>query len=49
VRPPVKFSATPASVRSDAPRLGEHTEDVLREAGLDRDEIAELRALHVIA
>jgi formyl-CoA transferase len=49
VRPPVKFSATPASIRSDAPRLGEHTEDVLREAGLDSDEITELRALHVIA
>ena len=36
---PMKLSATPAAVRRRAPRLGEHTEDVLREAGFDDTEI----------
>ncbi len=31
---PVKFSATPCTVRREAPNLGEHTEEVLREIGL---------------
>jgi crotonobetainyl-CoA:carnitine CoA-transferase CaiB-like acyl-CoA transferase len=31
---PYKLSATPWSIRRPAPRLGEHTEEVLREAGL---------------
>jgi crotonobetainyl-CoA:carnitine CoA-transferase CaiB-like acyl-CoA transferase len=33
-RYPVTFSETPASVRRLQPRLGEHTLEVLREAGL---------------
>ena len=32
---PVKLSDTPGSVRRPAPLLGEHTEEVLREAGLE--------------
>lgn len=32
---PAVFSRTPGSVRRPPPQLGEHTEDVLREAGLD--------------
>ncbi len=35
VRQPAVFSKTPASIRSGAPRLGEHTREVLTEAGLD--------------
>jgi crotonobetainyl-CoA:carnitine CoA-transferase CaiB-like acyl-CoA transferase len=37
-----KFSETPGRVRTLAPRPGEHTEEVLREAGLTADEIASL-------
>jgi formyl-CoA transferase len=44
VRPATKFAATPASVRSPAPRLGEHTREVLREAGFADDEIEALVA-----
>jgi len=37
--PPMNFSKTPASIRSLGPRLGENSEDVLREAGLDQTSI----------
>jgi crotonobetainyl-CoA:carnitine CoA-transferase CaiB-like acyl-CoA transferase len=47
--PPVRLSQTPGSVRSPAPLLGEHTEQVLRERlALPDDEIVALRAAGVI-
>jgi crotonobetainyl-CoA:carnitine CoA-transferase CaiB-like acyl-CoA transferase len=39
IRPPVNFSDSPASIRFGAPRQGEHTRAVLREAGYSDDEI----------
>ena len=33
---PITFSDSPADIRRHQPRLGEHTEEILREAGLDQ-------------
>jgi len=42
IGPTARFSRSPAEVRRPAPRLGEHTVQVLREAGLDDTEIGDL-------
>jgi crotonobetainyl-CoA:carnitine CoA-transferase CaiB-like acyl-CoA transferase len=44
IPPPARFSATPASVRTPAPLPGQHTRDVLAEAGLTDAEIDRLDA-----
>jgi crotonobetainyl-CoA:carnitine CoA-transferase CaiB-like acyl-CoA transferase len=41
--PPVRFERTPASIQRHAPRLGEHTDEVLRELGLDAAKLGALR------
>lgn len=49
VASPMKLSATPARLRRPPPLLGQHSEEVLRELGLDAAEVAALRARGVIA
>jgi formyl-CoA transferase len=40
---PVKLMGTPQQVRRPPPLLGEHTQSVMQEAGLDEAAIAELK------
>ena len=47
-RPAAKFGATPSRIQSPAPTLGEHTDEVLGQLGLDADSIAKLRQDGVI-
>ena len=44
IPPPVRFDHSPQNVRRHAPRIGEHTDEVLLEAGYDQAEVAALRA-----
>jgi crotonobetainyl-CoA:carnitine CoA-transferase CaiB-like acyl-CoA transferase len=44
IAPPTKFSDMQFAVRSPAPWIGQHTAEVLREAGVDEERIAELFA-----
>lgn len=47
-RPPIRFMGSPAQVRSFAPLLGEHTNEILAEAGFTAGEIDRLAAAGVI-
>jgi crotonobetainyl-CoA:carnitine CoA-transferase CaiB-like acyl-CoA transferase len=48
-RPAARFERTPASLSRFAPLLGEHTDEVLAEAGVAAAELSALRAQGVIA
>ena len=48
VASPVKFGKTPATVRSVAPEVGQHTEEVLLELGYSWEDIGRLKEQQVI-
>lgn len=43
-----KLSATPGAIRSPAPKLGEHTDEVLQAAGYSSEEISRLRKKGIV-
>ena len=45
---PIRMSGTPLEPGATAPELGVHTEEVLREAGIDDEELAQLREQQTI-
>ena len=49
IRPAARFDRTAARVRGFAPTLGQHTDEVLAEIGLEEPELAALRATGTIA
>jgi crotonobetainyl-CoA:carnitine CoA-transferase CaiB-like acyl-CoA transferase len=49
VRHPGVYEKTPATLRRHPPRYGEHTDEILAEAGLSPQEITELRSAQIVA
>ncbi|HET6771940.1 MAG TPA: CaiB/BaiF CoA-transferase family protein [Acidimicrobiales bacterium] len=47
--PAPRFSRTPGEIRRPPPHAGQHTDEVLRDAGLDADAVAKLRAAGAVA
>jgi CoA:oxalate CoA-transferase len=45
---PIKLSETPGEINHPAPSLGQHTEELLKELGYDRQAIESLRREKVI-
>jgi crotonobetainyl-CoA:carnitine CoA-transferase CaiB-like acyl-CoA transferase len=45
---PIKLTETPAGVHRRAPLLGEHTDEVLGDAGIKDEEIAAMRGAEVV-
>ena len=48
LRHAVRYERTPAGLRRHAPRLGEHSDEILGEAGFGAEEIAALRESGVV-
>ena len=48
VQEPVKLSRTPLTIRRRAPKLGEHTHQILLELGYAEDDIARLKADRIV-
>lgn len=48
MKTPVELSETPGEIRSRAPTLGEHTDEILKELGYGDAEISELREKRIV-
>jgi formyl-CoA transferase len=49
VAPPLRLDGTPAGVERAAPALGQHSDEVLGEAGYAPDDVRALREAGVVA
>ena len=45
---PIKYSHTPLSIRSLAPKLGEHTKEILKDLNYSDEEIKEFKKKNII-
>jgi len=45
---PLKLADAPGSIRRPAPDLGQHTDEILLEAGYDKAHISQLRQKNII-
>ena len=48
MKTPVELSETPGEIRSRAPKLGENTDEIMKELGYDQNQIIDLRKKRVI-
>ena len=48
MKTPVELSETPGEIRSRAPKLGENTDEIMKELGYDQEQIIDLRNNRVI-
>ena len=48
-RPAARFERTPAELRRPAPTVGQHTNEILSEAGFSEQEIQALRELEAVS
>jgi crotonobetainyl-CoA:carnitine CoA-transferase CaiB-like acyl-CoA transferase len=48
IETPFRMSLTPGTIRSRAPLLGEHTDEILSEIGYGADQIEGLRTREII-
>jgi crotonobetainyl-CoA:carnitine CoA-transferase CaiB-like acyl-CoA transferase len=44
-----RLSKTPGAIRTPAPKLGEHTDAILSEVGLTKQEILDLKGAGIVA
>ena len=49
VAPPLRLGATPVAIRREAPALGQHTGEVLTEAGYAPEDVRALREAGVVS
>ena len=45
---PIQFSKTPSTIRTTAPELGQHTEEILLDIGYTREDIVQLKNERII-
>jgi crotonobetainyl-CoA:carnitine CoA-transferase CaiB-like acyl-CoA transferase len=48
VATPIEFEKTPVSIRSEAPHLGQHTDEILAELGYSGEQISDLRRREIV-
>jgi crotonobetainyl-CoA:carnitine CoA-transferase CaiB-like acyl-CoA transferase len=48
IETPFRLSATPGTIRTHAPLLGEHTDEILSEIGYTAADVADLRAREIV-